>query len=93
MKIVHCGQGEFFRCARPNFLLQKNLRFFENYDMSAPISQKGLRQQRENFADKEEGSIFYIFLRMSFMDGSKKIFYKWLVTGAARPLPIVGSAV
>jgi len=49
------GEGRFFRCGRPKFLLQRTLKFFENYGTSARTS------QCRHFVDKGRGVNFSRF--------------------------------
>jgi len=62
------------QCGRPYYLLQKNLRFFENYDMSTRTKRVGgsldiLRSKRVNF-------YFCNFVLTTFMDIQSMICQK-----------------
>jgi len=54
-----CGQGEFFRCGRPQFFVQKTKDFSKF--MICPQGKGGLSQCR-HFVDKGEGGQFFAIL-------------------------------
>jgi len=62
------GEGVFFKCGRPHFLLQKKSDISKFIMCPHGQLERELSQYRY-FAEKREGSIFRYFVQKSFTDG------------------------